>query len=109
LLDESEQTAQHGPSSPAASATQTPRLGLSVRPLTPAERRGVQTEGHLVVEQAQGPAAAAGLQPGDIILAVGDKPVTSVDELRKAAEDSRDIALLIQRQDQRIYVPIRVG
>ena len=93
-----------------ASAAQTGRLGLGVRPLTPDEQREVQTEGRLVVEQAQGAAAAAGVQPGDIILAVNDTPVKSVADLRKATQNAKgSIALLIQRQDARIYVPVRIG
>jgi serine protease Do len=108
-LDEEEET-QRPASAPPAHATQAPRLGLSVRPLTPAEQRRTQSGGRLVVEEAQGPAAAAGLQPGDIILAVGDTPVSSLDELRKAAEGSRQsIALLIQREDRQLYVPVRIG
>jgi len=96
---------------PAATGpAQTPRLGLSVRALTEAEQRSVQTGGRLVVQQALGPAAAAGVQPGDIILAVGDTRVSSLEELRKAAEGSKGtIALLIQRDDLQLYVPLRVG
>jgi serine protease Do len=87
-----------------------PRLGLSLRPLTPQEQREVQTDGRLVVENVEGPAAAAGVQPGDIILAVGNTPVKSVDDLRKAARDAKDtVALLVQRQDARLYVPLRIG
>jgi serine protease Do len=87
-----------------------PRLGLSVRPLTPDERQEADTSGGLVIEQATGPAQAAGLQAGDIILRVGDQPVKSADDLRKAVhKGANSVALLIQRQDAQIYVPIRVG
>jgi serine protease Do len=93
-----------------ATSTQTPRLGISVRPLTPEEQRQAQTDGRLVVEQVQGPAAAAGVQPGDIVLAVGASPVKSVDDLRRAAQNSKgSVPLLIQRESARIYVPVRVG
>jgi serine protease Do len=111
-LDKPEETARvPEPQPPSGRFTQAGHLGLGVRPLTSAEQNRVQTEGRVVVEQAQGPAAAAGVQPGDIILAVGDTPVKSVDELRRAADSSKDstVALLIQREDQRIFVPIRPG
>ena len=48
--------------------------------------------------------------PGDIILAVGDTPVKSLDDLRKAVQNSKDtVALLIQREGARIYVPVHIG
>jgi serine protease Do len=93
-----------------ASAQGAPSLGLAVRPLTPQERSEVGAEeGGLVVGEATGPAASAGIEPGDIILRAGDKPVRSVDDLRKAAKSNGTVALLVQRQDARIYVPLRPG
>jgi serine protease Do len=91
--------------------TDAPRLGLAVRPLTPDEQREADTQGGLVVEQVTGgPAAAAGIRTGDIILRVGDEPVRSVEDLRKATDTSSStVALLIQRQDAQIYVPLRLG
>src|SRR5579863_2539200 len=44
------------------------KLGLAVRPLTPDEQRQANTKGGLLVEQARGPAADAGLQQGDIVV-----------------------------------------
>jgi len=86
------------------------KLGLAVRPLTPDEQRQGQVKGGLVVERASGPAADAGIQPGDVVLAANGSPVTSADELRGAVEKSKGhIALLIQRGDARIFVPVRVG
>jgi len=86
------------------------RLGLALRELTPQERAQVQSEGGLVVEGASGPAAKAGIQRGDVILAVGDTPVKSVEQLRQLTEKSgKTVALLIQRNDRRTYVPVQVG
>jgi serine protease Do len=86
------------------------KLGLAVRPLTPSEQRGSNTKGGLVVERATGPAAEAGIQPGDVVLAANGAPVSTADELRSAVEKSKGhIALLIQRGDARLFVPVRVG
>ncbi len=86
------------------------KLGLAVRPLTRDEERQSNVHGGLVVENASGPAADAGIQPGDVVLAANGAPVTSADELRSAVESSKGhIALLIQRGDARIFVPVRVG
>ena len=50
------------------------KLGLAVRPLTPEEQRQGNTKGGLVVERATGPAAEAGIQPGDVVLAANGAP-----------------------------------
>ena len=86
------------------------KLGLAVRPLTGEEQRQANTKDGLVVERSSGPAADAGIQPGDVVLAANGAPVKSADELRSAVEKSRGhIALLIQRGDARLFVPVRVG
>jgi serine protease Do len=88
----------------------TPELGLGARPLSPDEKRAVEVPDGLVVERVSGALAAAGLEPGDIILRAGAAPVTSLDDLKKAMRGSRGtVALLIQREDTRMYVPVRVG
>jgi serine protease Do len=96
----------------ANTATHAPggKLGLAVRPLSPEERRQGNMQGGLVVERASGPAAEAGIQPGDVVLAANGAAVTSADELKSAVEKSKGhIALLIQRGEARIFVPVRVG
>jgi len=81
-----------------------------VRPLTPEEKKQVETDGNLVVEEVSGPAAVAGLQPGDIILGVNGKPVTSVQQLRGAVKSQQStVALLVERGNAQIFIPIRVG
>lgn len=88
---------------------QAARLGLSVRALTADEKRQAQTEGSLLVEQATGPAASAGVMPGDIILGVDGKPVRSADDLEKAAKSAGKIlALLVQRQDVQTFIALRL-
>jgi serine protease Do len=86
------------------------KLGLAVRPLTADEQRGASIKGGLVVERASGAAAEAGIQPGDVVLAANGSPVNNADELRSAVEKSKGhIALLIQRGETRLFVPVRVG
>ncbi len=87
------------------------RLGLVLRPLAAEEKRQAATEGHLLVEDVTGPAAAAGVRPGDIILGVNGKPVKSVDDLRSAAKQRKGkvVALLVERENAQIFVPVRVG
>ena len=86
------------------------KLGLAVRPLSPAERQEAETDGRLLVEDVEGPAALAGVQSGDIILAVNGRQVDTVKSLREAVDQSGStVALLIQRGEAQIYVPVRVG
>jgi serine protease Do len=86
------------------------KLGLAVRPLTEEERKQNETEGGLLVEESEGPAARAGVQAGDVILAFNNQPVNTVDQLRRLVDRSRgSVALLIQREGNKIYVPIRLG
>jgi serine protease Do len=86
------------------------KLGLAVRPLTGDEKREAHTQGGLVVERATGPAAEAGIQPGDVVLAANGSRVSSAEDLRSAVEKSKGhIALLVQRGDRQMFVPVRVG
>jgi serine protease Do len=86
------------------------KLGLAVRPLTGDEQRQANTHGGLLVERASGPAAEAGLQEGDIVLAANGSKVSNVDELRGAVEKSKGhVALLVQRGDSQLFVPVKVG
>src|SRR5438876_169781 len=86
------------------------KLGLAVRPLTPDEQKNGNVKGGLLVERVTGPAAEAGIQPGDVVIAANGSNVTSAEQLKSAVEKSKGhIALLIQRGETRIFVPVRVG
>jgi len=84
-------------------------LGLTVRPLEPREKEQAHTQGSLVVEEVSGPAQAADVQPGDIILGINGRRVQSLQELQDAARTAgKTVALLIQREDAQIFVPLRL-
>jgi serine protease Do len=87
-----------------------PRLGLALRPLTPSERQQAGVSGGLLVEQSQGHAADAGIQPGDVVLSVDGTAVDSVAQLRKMiGQHDKQVALLIQRGENRLFVPVALG
>jgi len=84
-------------------------LGLTARPLTSQEADQLGVKGGLAVEKAEGPAAQAGLQRGDVILAINNAPVTDVDSFRQQLKRAgKRFALLVQRGEGRLYIPIRI-
>ena len=95
---------------PAEASKPQGRLGVAVRPLSNEEARALQSEGGLLVQQANGPAAKAGLRAGDVIVAVNGQPTRTVDELRKQVSDAKGkLAVLIEREGQRVFVPVEIG
>ena len=86
------------------------QLGLSLRPLDADERREAGVHDGLVIEQARGPAAAAGVQPGDVLLAINGVPIQGIAQVRAAmAKAGKSVALLIERNGDKIFVPVRLG
>ncbi len=98
---------------PVASKTAAPdqgKLGLALRPLQPDEKRESGIDTGLLVQQVTGPAALAGVQTGDVLLSVNGVPVRNIEQVRgMVAKSARSVALLIQRGDSKIFVPVNLG
>ena len=91
-------------------ATGKGKLGLALRPLQPQEKREAAVEGGLLIEDAAGPSALAGVQPGDVLLSINGTPASSAEQVRAVvAKAGKSVALLIQRGTDRIFVPVNVG
>ncbi len=88
------------------------RLGIAVRELSKEQQQELETRGGLLVEEVKGSAAhAAGLQPGDVLLAIGNIPIRSLrqfNEILKQVPRERNVALLVRRGDAASYVAIRL-
>ncbi len=98
----------------ASPATAADRLGLVVRELTAEERAraaaGEAAAGNLLVERAQGAAGESGIRRGDLILGVNGKRTRSLKEFRDAVSQAgKVVALLVQRGDQQVFIPVRPG
>ena len=86
------------------------QLGLSMRPLTREERNQSKIEAGLVIEQVTGPAEKAGIQPGDVLLAINGKPVQSMETVKLVLQGKpKSVALLVQRDGDKIFVPVNLG
>jgi serine protease Do len=86
------------------------RLGVSVRPLAPEERTAAGVRSGVVVIDVAGAAERAGVQPGDVIVAVNNEPVATPEQLReRIANAGKSVALLVQRDDGRIFIPVTLG
>jgi serine protease Do len=86
------------------------RLGISARSLNPEERKQAGVAGGVVVQDSTGAAANAGIQTGDVILSLNGTPVKSVEELAAlVSKAGKKVALLVLREDTRIFVPVDLG
>ncbi|MCK9201033.1 MAG: DegQ family serine endoprotease [Gallionella sp.] len=88
------------------------RLGIAVSELTREQMQELQVGGGLLVEEVKGSAArAAGLQHGDVLLAIGNMPIRSLaqfNDILKQVPKGRNVALLVRRGDAASYVAIRL-
>jgi serine protease Do len=87
------------------------RLGLTVSELGAEQRKELGTNGGLLVENVDGPSAKAGLRRGDVILALNNHDVKSVEQLTQLLaqyERARSVAVLVRRGEGAIYIPIRL-
>jgi serine protease Do len=89
------------------------RLGLGLRDLDAGERRALDLEsgGAVVDAVGDGPAADAGLEPGDVVLMVNQTRIASAAQLAELIDGlapGRAVALLLLRDGQTQFVPLRI-
>ncbi|HEF4730118.1 trypsin-like peptidase domain-containing protein [Burkholderia multivorans] len=85
------------------------RLGLTMHPLTDDERRSTGLPVGMMVDAVRGPAARAGIEPGDVVLELNDTLLESPADVPALEANGGDvIAVLIQRNHARRFVSVRV-
>lgn len=87
------------------------KLGLFISELTPEQKQQLKIANGLLVEDAQGPAARAGIRRGDIILAINNTDVKSIAQFTQIVsqlESRGNIALLVRRGDTSLYIPLKL-
>ena len=86
------------------------KLGLSLSELTADQRKELKISAGVLVEDVKGAAARAGLQPGDIILAINNSEVKTIDQFNQALgklETRKNLALLVRRGETTQYITVR--
>ena len=87
------------------------RLGLVLKEAPPQQRKKMNGKKGLLVLDAQGSAAAAGIRRGDIVLALNNSEVESAEAFAKDVStipNGKTVALLILRNDETLYVPVKI-
>jgi serine protease Do len=99
------------PATAPKSANVIDKLGLTVSNLSAREQEQLGVDGGVKVEKVEGPGARAGLRPGDIVLALNNNDVESIEQFQSLMAEygkARSVALLVRRGEGAIYVPIRL-
>ena len=94
-----------------SSSVQIARLGIGVVELTEEQKKQLQIEGGLLIDEAKGVNVRSELQRGDIILALGNTPIVSIEQLNgvlKAIPKGRNVALLVRRAETASYIAIKL-
>jgi serine protease Do len=95
---------------PAAGGGDVQTLGLTLRPLTAAERQALGVDGGLVVtDVSAGTGLKAGFQPGDVVLSLDGVGVTTPDQFYKLAQKlphDRPVPVLVHRPTSTLFLPL---
>ncbi len=87
------------------------KLGLTLRDLTPAQKKKLNGKTGLLVAESTGAAAQAGIRRGDVVLGLNNNDAPSVDAFNKqvnAIPVGKTVALLVLRGESTLYVPIKI-
>ena len=88
------------------------KIGLTLKELTPQQKKKLNGKNGLLVVDSVGAAAQAGIRRGDVILGLNNNETQSVEQFNKQINGvaaGKTIAVLVQRADSTLYVPIKVS
>ncbi|MSQ58440.1 MAG: DegQ family serine endoprotease [Betaproteobacteria bacterium] len=88
------------------------KLGLVVEDLSSSQQKQLGVPGGALVRQAKGAAQKAGVRQGDVVVSLNGEKITSasqLDSLAGSASGGRPVALLIQRNEQRMFIAVPPG
>jgi serine protease Do len=87
------------------------KLGLTLSELGAEQRKELKIGSGVLVEDVHGAAAKAGLQPGDVILAINNSEVKTVDQFNETLsklDGRKNLALLVKRGESTQYITVRL-
>ncbi|HSI38541.1 MAG TPA: DegQ family serine endoprotease [Methylotenera sp.] len=87
------------------------RIGLILKELTPQQKKKLNGKNGLLVIDAQGAVAQAGVRRGDVVLGLNNTEVQSLDQFNKQLMSfaaGKTIALLVLRGESTLYVPVKI-
>ena len=87
------------------------RLGLVLKELTPQQKKKLNGKNGLLVVDAQGAVAQAGVRRGDVVLGLNNTEVQSLDQFNKQLSGfttGKTVALLVLRAESTLYVPVKI-
>lgn len=102
-----EEAPNESASSNASKTAAANKLGVTVRPLNDEEKAKAETEGLLVTEST-GAARKAGIREGDIIVNINGVKIKKTDDLARVLDKNKNLRVLVQRRDGRIFIPVRL-
>ena len=86
--------------------------GLALSELSADQRRALDLDYGVLVADVTGEAARAGIRAGDVILAVNNTKIASVEAFRKAIAAipaGKSVAILVRRGDGTLYIPLKIS
>ena len=83
-----------------------------MRELTPQQKKSLNGKTGLLVTESQGSAALSGIRRGDVVLGINNNEVPTIERFNKvlaAIPNGKTVAVLVQRGDSTLYVPVKVA
>jgi len=111
----SEEAQDQPEKSTAPEAARSNKLGLVFSELTADERKRLELsddEGVLVREVHEGPAATAGVDPGDVVLMVDGKKISSLSQLQQIISEvpnGKTVAMLLLKPQGPVFIALRAA
>jgi serine protease Do len=98
-------------SSKPAAKPEPNRLGLILKELTPQQKKKLNGKNGLMVVDAQGAVAQAGVRRGDVVLGLNNTEAQSLEQFNKLLTGfaaGKTVALLVLRGENTLYVPVKI-
>jgi serine protease Do len=87
------------------------RIGLILKEPTIQQKKKLNGKNGLVVIDAQGTVAQAGVRRGDVVLGLNNTEVQSLEQFNKQLASfaaGKTVALLVLRGENTLYVPVKI-